>query len=151
ASIWKKICAQFVRGEIAMHTALDWQEIAFRILLASGGGAVIGINRGEKGRVAGIRTMMLVCLAACIGMIQANLLLSTSGKEASSFVNIDVMRIPLGILSGMGFIGGGAILRREDRVVGVTTAATLWYVTMMGLCFGGGQKWLGLSACALGA
>jgi MgtC family len=49
------------------------------------------------------------------------------------------MRLPLGILTGVGFIGGGTILKRGDLVTGVTTAATLWLVTVIGLCFGGGQ------------
>lgn len=62
----------------------------------------------------------------------------------------DLMRLPLGILTGVGFIGGGAILRRGNLVVGVTTAATLWYVTVVGLCFGGGQVMLGWAATALG-
>jgi putative Mg2+ transporter-C (MgtC) family protein len=48
--------------------------------------------------------------------------------------------LPLGILTGMGFIGGGAILRRESLVLGVTTAATLWFVTVIGLCFGVGRS-----------
>jgi putative Mg2+ transporter-C (MgtC) family protein len=48
----------------------------------------------------------------------------------------DLMRLPLGILTGVGFIGGGAILRRDDMVVGVTTAATLWLATGIGLCLG---------------
>jgi putative Mg2+ transporter-C (MgtC) family protein len=49
----------------------------------------------------------------------------------------------------MGFIGGGAILRKDGFVLGVTTAATLWFVTVIGLCFGGGQILLGLAALAL--
>jgi putative Mg2+ transporter-C (MgtC) family protein len=73
-----------------------------------------------------------------------------SRKKSDSFVNFDVMRLPLGILTGVGFIGGGAILRRDNLVMGVTTAATLWFVTVMGLCFGGGQIRLGLAAWALG-
>jgi putative Mg2+ transporter-C (MgtC) family protein len=92
----------------------------------------------------------LVALAASISMILANSLLSTSGKESGSFVNIDVMRLPLGILTGVGFIGAGAILRRENLVVGVTTAATLWFVTVMGLCFGSGHLGLGTVAFVLG-
>ena len=60
------------------------------------------------------------------------------------------MRLPLGILSGMGFIGGGAILKRGDLVLGVTTAATLWFCTVIGLCFGGGQIELGTAGTALG-
>ncbi len=62
---------------------------------------------------------------------------------------MDVLRLPLGILSGMGFIGGGAILRHGKRVTGITTAATLWFLTVMGLCFGGGQIVLGLAALGL--
>jgi putative Mg2+ transporter-C (MgtC) family protein len=60
------------------------------------------------------------------------------------------MRLPLGILTGVGFIGGGAILRRDNFISGVTTAATLWYVTVIGLCLGGGQIALGVAATALG-
>jgi putative Mg2+ transporter-C (MgtC) family protein len=84
-------------------------------------------------------------------MIQANLLMITVGRSPDSFVQMDIMRLPLGILSGMGFIGAGAILRKDERVLGVTTAATLWAVTVMGLCFGGGQIGLGLAALVIGA
>jgi putative Mg2+ transporter-C (MgtC) family protein len=83
-------------------------------------------------------------------MIQANLLLVTIGRTGDSFVTLDLMRLPLGILTGMGFIGGGAILRRESLVLGVTTAATLWFVTVIGLCFGGGQISLGIAGFVLG-
>jgi putative Mg2+ transporter-C (MgtC) family protein len=62
----------------------------------------------------------------------------------------DLMRFPLGILTGVGFIGAGAIIRRGNIIVGVTTAATLWYVTVIGLCLGGGQIWLGITAAAIG-
>ena len=82
-------------------------------------------------------------------MVQVNMLLNMQGKEPDSFVVLDLMRLPLGILSGMGFIGGGAILRRGDMVKGVTTAATLWFVTVMGLCFGGGQISLGFVALGM--
>jgi putative Mg2+ transporter-C (MgtC) family protein len=113
-------------------------------------GALVGFDRGEHGRPAGLRTNMLVSLAACLSMIQVNILLPIAGKPPTSFVTMDLMRLPLGILSGMGFIGGGAILRRGNFVVGVTTAATLWFVTVIGLCFGGGQILLGLVGLAAG-
>jgi uncharacterized membrane protein YhiD involved in acid resistance len=61
----------------------------------------------------------------------------------------DLMRLPLGILTGVGFIGGGVILRRDDIIVGVTTAATLWCVTVIGLCLGGGQIRLGIVATVI--
>ena len=121
-----------------------------RLALAIAGGTLIGVDRGEHGRPAGLRTTLLVCLAAAVSMIQVNLLLPMAGKAGNSYVVMDLMRLPLGILSGMGFIGGGAILRRDNMVLGVTTAATLWFVTVMGLCFGGGQLGLGVATCVLG-
>jgi putative Mg2+ transporter-C (MgtC) family protein len=110
----------------------------------------MGYERGEHGRPAGLRTVMLVCFAASVSMIQVNLLLPMAGRAKDSLVMLDLMRLPLGILSGMGFIGAGAILRRDSVVLGVTTAATLWFVTVMGLCFGGGQIQLGGTALVLG-
>jgi putative Mg2+ transporter-C (MgtC) family protein len=88
---------------------------------------------------------VLVCLAASVAMIQMNLLLPTAGRPSDSFVMNDLMRLPLGILTGMGFIGGGVILRRENIVIGLTTAATLWCVTVIGLCLRGGQLVLGIA------
>lgn len=134
-----------------MSPVLDWSQIALRLFCAALAGIIIGLNRGEHRRPAGLRTTLLVSLASCIAMIQTDLLLATTGKGPASFVTIDVMRLPLGVLSGMGFIGAGAILRRESRVLGVTTAATLWFVTILGLCFGGGQILLGLVGLVLGA
>src|ERR1700728_2417613 len=133
-----------------MPLILTWHDIALRLALSVAAGGLIGLDRGEHGRPAGLRTTLLVCLAAALAMIQANLLLGTTGKASDSFVVLDLMRLPLGILTGMGFIGGGAILRRDGLVLGVTTAATLWFVTVIGLCFGGGQIFLGLAGLALG-
>ena len=132
-----------------MPLTLTWQEIALRLALSVAAGALIGLDRGEHGRPAGLRTTLLVCLAAAVAMLQANVLMPTVGKAADSYVVLDLMRLPLGILTGMGFIGAGAILRRDGLVLGVTTAATLWFVTVIGLCFGGGQISLGIAATAL--
>jgi putative Mg2+ transporter-C (MgtC) family protein len=123
--------------------------IALRLFLTLSAAALLGLNRDEHGRPAGLRTNILVGLAACLAMIQADLLNHSIGKTSDSFVVMDTMRLPLGILSGIGFIGAGAILKRGEMVVGVTTAATLWFVTVLGLCFGGGQ--LGLGVAGFGA
>jgi putative Mg2+ transporter-C (MgtC) family protein len=133
-----------------MLVTIGWSEIGLRLVLTAIAGGLIGLNRGEHGRPVGLRTVLLVSLAASLSMIQANLLLGTAGRTSDSFIMLDLMRFPLGILTGVGFIGAGAILRRENLVLGVTTAATLWFVTVMGLCFGGGQIGLGIAACALG-
>jgi putative Mg2+ transporter-C (MgtC) family protein len=133
-----------------MPTTLEWHEIAIRLALSVVAGALLGLDRGEHGRPAGLRTTLLVCLAAAVAMLQVNLLLNLSGRHSDSFVMLDLMRLPLGILTGVGFIGAGAILRREGLVLGVTTAATLWFATVVGLCLGGGQLGLGVAALALG-
>jgi putative Mg2+ transporter-C (MgtC) family protein len=133
-----------------MPITIEWPEIALRLALTVVAGTLIGLNRSEHGHSAGLRTTLLVCLAASVSMIQVNLLLPIGGKSPDSFAVLDLMRLPLGILSGMGFIGAGAILRKGSLVRGLTTAATLWFVTVLGLCFGGGQLALGLSVLALG-
>ncbi len=132
-----------------MPLTLGWHDVALRLLLTVVASVLLGINRSERGRAAGLRTTVLVCLAASVSMIQANLLMPTQGKTPDSFVVLDLMRLPLGILTGMGFIGAGAILRRGNVVIGVTTAATLWLVTVIGLCLGGGQLVLGTVATGL--
>jgi putative Mg2+ transporter-C (MgtC) family protein len=128
---------------------LSWHDIALRLALTFATSALIGFDRGEHGRAAGMRTTLLLSLAACVAMLQTDLLLNTVGKAPDSFVTLDPMRLPLGILSGVGFIGAGAILRRDNLVLGVTTAATMWFVTVMGLSFGDGQIGLGIAAFAL--
>jgi putative Mg2+ transporter-C (MgtC) family protein len=133
-----------------MTTLLTWHEIALRLLLTAIAAGAIGYNRDERGHSAGFRTNLLVGLAACLAMIEANELINSAGKPSDSFVVMDIMRLPLGILDGIGFIGAGAIIKRGEMIVGVTTAATLWFVTVMGLCFGGGQTGLGLASFALG-
>jgi putative Mg2+ transporter-C (MgtC) family protein len=133
-----------------MPYTIQWPEIALRLLLTIIAGGLLGLNRSEHGHAAGIRTTLLVCLAASASMIQVNLLLPISGKTAASFSVLDLMRLPLGILSGMGFIGAGAIVKKGSLVHGLTTAATLWFATVLGLCFGGGQLGLGSVLLVIG-
>lgn len=129
-----------------MPLHLTWEQIALRLLLASVASFVIGLNRNERGHPAGVRTTMLVCLAATLAMLQVNLLLSLSGRPVNSFVMNDLMRLPLGILSGIGFIGAGVIIKHNGNISGITTAATMWFVTVLGLLFGAGNIYLGITA-----
>jgi putative Mg2+ transporter-C (MgtC) family protein len=135
---------------MGMSAQIDWMDIAIRLGLTLLAGLIIGFDRSEHGKVAGLRTTVLVGLAASLAMIQVNLLLSTAGRSTDSFVTMDIMRLPLGILTGVGFILAGTILRRDEVVLGVTTAATLWLVTVVGLCLGGGQIALGVAGTVLG-
>ncbi len=133
-----------------MPVEITWQTIALRIILTLLAGALLGTNRSKHGRPAGLRTTILVTLAASVAMIQMNLLLPTNGKPHDSYAVMDLMRLPLGILTGVGFIGAGAIVRKDEMVIGVTTAATMWFATVVGLCLGGGQLILGMVSAVIG-
>jgi putative Mg2+ transporter-C (MgtC) family protein len=130
--------------------APEWPDLAARLLLTLLACAALGIDRGESGQSVGIRTVALVGLAAALSMIAANLLLTTDGKTSASFSVLDLMRLPLGILTGMGFIGAGAIIKHRNSIEGLTTAATIWFATMLGIVFGSGLFMLGLVSAAAG-
>ena len=127
-----------------MLTHPDSIDIALRLILATVAGMLVGHNREARSQAAGLRTTTLVCVSACLAMVLANRMLVAVGPEPESFVRVDVMRLPLGVLTGIGFIGAGAIVRREDAVVGVATAATLWFMTIVGLVSGAGELLLGV-------
>ena len=91
----------------------------------------IGWNREREARSAGLRTFPLVAVATC-GFIQASEVVTVDSPEAMA-------RIVEGLITGMGFIGGGAILRREDSVKGTATAASLWITGAIGVAVGLGS------------
>jgi putative Mg2+ transporter-C (MgtC) family protein len=133
-----------------MPPEIHWPAIALRLALTVLAGGLLGAERSRSGHAAGLRTTLLVTLAASVAMIQMNLLMQSNGKPPSSYAVMDLMRLPLGILTGVGFIGAGAIVRRNELVMGLTTAATLWFATVVGLCLGGGQVILGSTSTAIG-
>jgi putative Mg2+ transporter-C (MgtC) family protein len=133
-----------------MPIELHWPGIALRLALTVAAGALLGVERSKTGHAAGLRTTLLVSLAASIAMIQMNLLLPTNGKPHDSYAVMDLMRLPLGILTGVGFIGAGVIVRKNELILGVTTAATMWFATVVGLCMGGGQLVLGSVSAVIG-
>ena len=126
-----------------------WDDFSLRLALTVFACALLGLDRGARGHAAGLRTTLLVGLSAAVALMLANSLLAQTGKAKDSFIQLDLMRLPLGVLTGVGFIGGGAILKKGEMITGVTTAATLWVATMIGFCFGAGQLLLGGVAAAL--
>jgi putative Mg2+ transporter-C (MgtC) family protein len=78
-----------------MPFTLAWSDIAVLVACTFIVGILVGIDRGERGKAAGIRTNVLVCLAASLSMILANGMLGTAGKNSSSFSTLDFMRLPL--------------------------------------------------------
>jgi putative Mg2+ transporter-C (MgtC) family protein len=115
-----------------------------RILVAFMAGLVIGWERESHGRPAGLRTTILTCVASAVAMIISQVLFAESAAAtATSSWRPDPARLGAGILTGIGFLGAGTIIRHENMIRGVTTAATLWFVTVLGLAFGSGQFTLG--------
>ena len=127
-------------------------DILIRLALAGVAGSLLGIERERHGRAAGLRTTLLVCLSACIAMIVSDGFYSQSFANQSGPVtwHPDPARLAAGVLSGMGFLGAGVIVRQSSHLIrGVTTAATLWFVTIIGLAFGAGSIGIGLVATAV--
>lgn len=126
-------------------------EIMIRIGLAALAGTLLGIERERHGRAAGLRTTLLVSLAACIAMLISDEFYRHSFvlQNNTSSWHPDPARLAAGVLSGMGFLGAGVIIRQSNHLIrGVTTAATLWFVTIIGLAFGAGAIGVGLLALA---
>lgn len=116
--------------------------IFLRLALAMGLGALLGFERAQAGKAAGMRTHMLVTLAAAIFM----LIPTVAGFESS-----DTSRIIQGVVTGIGFIGGGAILKvaTEKEVHGLTTASEIWLASAIGMAAGLGRYGLALVGTAL--
>jgi len=105
-------------------------EMVLCLLLATALGAVIGYQRERAGKSAGLRTHILICAGAALFTVA-----SLYGFGAVA----DPARVAAGIVAGIGFLGAGAIIRREEGVVaGLTTAATIWAVAAIGLAAGAG-------------
>jgi putative Mg2+ transporter-C (MgtC) family protein len=105
---------------------MNWLEIIVRLSLATGAGMLIGIDRELRHKPAGLRTHMLVSLGAAAAMLVALQL------------DANASRVVQGVVTGIGFIGAGTILQSARHIEGVTTAASIWTCTMIGLAAGGG-------------
>ena len=115
-------------------------ESAVRLLVATVCGAVIGLEREIRGRPAGLRTNALVCLASCLLIVITRTGALEGLRGPDNFIlNVDPARMGAGIVTGVGFLGAGAILRiRESLVRGLTTAASIWFVAAIGIAVGMG-------------
>lgn len=102
-------------------------------------GGVIGYERTVRGRPAGLRTHILVALASATFMVVSTHFVYLQGYRPADLVTVDGSRIAASIVSGIGFLAGGAILRSGLTVRGLTTAAGLWLVAAIGMSAGAGM------------
>ena len=109
--------------------------ILIRIFLAALFGGLIGFEREVHGCAAGLRTHILVAIGSALFMITS---LGVASEHANSMM-VDPSRIAAGVVSGIGFLGAGAILRYGSSIRGLTTAASIWAVSAIGLSVGTGM------------
>lgn len=110
-----------------------------RLALAFALGGAIGLEREIHGRPAGLRTHILVCVSATMVMLASKTHVQLPYPlPADIRINIDPGRIVAGIMTGIGFLGAGAIIRLGDLIRGITTAACIWFVAALGIVIGEG-------------
>ena len=117
---------------------LNWDESLLRLALAAALGGLIGVERELREREAGLRTHLLVALGSALFTIVSAYGFHAFLTSGQSVVRADPTRIAAQIVTGIGFLGAGAIIRQGLSVRGLTTAATLWVVAAIGLAAGAG-------------
>ncbi len=111
-------------------------EIALRLLAALGAGALIGMERSYHGRPAGFRTHALVCLASAVLMLVTVYESQWFTSHGGARVAVDPTRMAQGIMTGIGFLGAGAIMKEGLTIRGLTTAASIWITAAIGILVG---------------
>ena len=111
----------------------NYASVFFRIILAVIAGGLIGRERGRRGRAAGFRTHILICLGGAMTSLSSLYVATVSGFSG------DIFRIPAQVISGIGFLGAGIILvKNNSTIAGLTTAAGMWVTATIGLAAGYG-------------
>ncbi len=120
-----------------------------RLGISFGLGFALGFERELRGQSAGLRTHILVCLGSCLFTLTSLFAEQPLDAETHHEVRADITRIASQVVVGIGFLGGGAILRHGATVKGLTTAANLWLTASVGLAVGIGFPLLASAATGL--
>lgn len=115
------------------------EKVILKIFLASICGGAIGLERESKNRNVGIRTYMTVCLSTAVVMIIATQCYYDTHTG-------DITRMASASLQGIGFLGAGLIIQKDDKLKGITTAAILWGTAIIGLAIGYGLYFVGIAS-----
>jgi putative Mg2+ transporter-C (MgtC) family protein len=118
--------------------AAEYLEIVFRLIAALAAGGLIGLERSHRGRPAGFRTHALVCLSSSLLMLVTVYESHWMPRDAAARVVLDPTRLAQGIMTGIGFVGAGAIIKEGLTVRGLTTAASIWITAAIGILTGVG-------------
>ncbi|MEX2168710.1 MAG: MgtC/SapB family protein [Pirellulales bacterium] len=123
--------------------------MAFRLIVALAIGGVIGLERSYHGRSAGFRTHALVCMSTCLLMLVTDFQSMWFEGDPGTRTTLDPTRMAQGIMTGIGFLGAGSIIKDGLTIRGLTTAASLWTTAALGILFGIGFYFPGAVATAL--
>jgi len=130
---WKEFYNQYINMEPGIVA------VALRLLCAMAVGALIGLEREYTHRPAGLRTHILVALGACVASIMGQMLFAQYGGSS------DPARLSAQVITGVGFLGAGTIMKEGVSVKGLTTAASVWAVACLGIAAGFGYYALALA------
>ena len=130
-----------VLNDILYSSPIRFETIAFRLLFATLLSGAIGFERGFRGRAAGLRTHILVCIGSAL-----TVMVGIYASENLGFAGVDPLRIAAQVVSGIGFLGAGTIFMSEHKISGLTTAASLWCMACIGLAVGSGFILMGCLA-----
>ncbi len=126
-----------------------WSAVLFNLFAAMVAGGVVGLERTYNGRVAGFRTHALVAVAAASAMTVAYAPTLLPAAYAGQAMRLDATRLAQGVMTGVGFLGGGVIFKQGANIQGLTTAASIWATAAIGLLCGVGLWPAGFAAVAL--
>lgn len=125
--------------------SMSFQELALRLILAVIFGLVIGLDRDNKDKPVDFRVYVIIVTATTVLAIMA-LELSFYYNNDDKFLSLDLGKIIAGVLTGIGFLGAGAIIKVDDKqVIGTTTGASIWACGALGLCLGFGMYGLAVA------
>ncbi len=119
----------------------DLELVITRLLIALAAGALIGLERTFHGRPAGFRTHCLVCASSSLLMLIVTFQSKFMPADALESVRVDPTRMAQGVMTGIGFLGGGVIVKEGITVRGLTTAASIWITAAIGITVGVGFYW----------
>jgi len=117
---------------------MDQWEAIIKVLISGILSGVIGFEREKHGREAGLRTMILVGMGTTIILISSFQVYYIFSNIQNPLLRLDPARIAYGVITGIGFLGAGVIIKDQRRIRGLTTAACLWFVTSISLAVGVG-------------
>lgn len=132
--IWEQVSSTIVAEFSDLNDVAELTRVSVRLLIAAILGGIIGFEREHRGKSAGIKTHMLVCIGAALFVLIP--------QRAGLVDPADLSRVMQGIISGIGFLGAGAILKGADEkdLKGLTTAAGIWLAAAIGVAAGLGRE-----------